>query len=216
MPRAPRYYLGGYPVHLIQRSNDRHELCFKETDDYVFYLDCLNHACERFGIALHAYVLMPNHTHLLMTPRSRDSVAKTMQSIGRKYVKYFNNKYDRSGSLWSDRHSSSVVDFPFILSCYQFIESNPVRAGLVEHVAHYSWSSYRYNGEGVPNVALTPHQAYEDLAEDKLARLSLYRQQLGDGLKVSTLSKISIAASVSRPLGDQDFIRRLSENYGLS
>jgi len=132
MPRKPRVYLSGVPCHVIQRGNDR-QPCFYSEEDYVFYLECLYDACKRYKVNLHAYVLMTNHVHLLVTPRVADGISRVMQSIGRRYVQYVNVTYKRSGTLWEGRHKSSLVDADnYLLSCYRYIEMNPVRAGMVQ------------------------------------------------------------------------------------
>lgn len=143
MPRKARMYLPGVPCHVISRGNNR-DACFYSDDDSLFYLTCLQGACQRYGVSLHAYVLMSNHVHLLMTPAREDGISKVMQSVGRRYVQYINMNYRRSGTLWEGRHKSSLVDAEdYVLACYRYIELNPVRAGMVEHPADYRWSSYR-------------------------------------------------------------------------
>jgi len=121
------------PCHIIQRGNNR-PVCFFSEQDYLFYLECLYDACRRYKVNLHAYVLMTNHVHLLMAPRTAEGISRVMQSIGRKYVQYINVGYKRSGTLWEGRHKSSLVDTDnYLLRCYRYIEMNPVRAGMVKH-----------------------------------------------------------------------------------
>ncbi len=151
MPRKLRMYLAGMPYHVIQRGNNR-EACFFADDDYLFYLECLKDACERYQVNCHAYVLMTNHTHLLLEPLKAEGISRVMQSLGRRYVQYINKHYRRCGTLWESRHKSSLVDAEtYLLSCYRYIELNPVMANMVEHPGDYRWSSYRCNAYGEIN-----------------------------------------------------------------
>lgn len=109
MPRKPRMYLPGMPCHVIQRGNNR-DACFYAEQDYQFYLECLLDACRRYHVAVHAYVLMTNHVHLLMTPEDSEGISRVMQSVGRRYVQYINFEYQRSGTLWEGRHKASLVE----------------------------------------------------------------------------------------------------------
>jgi putative transposase len=140
MPRKPRMYLADVPSHIVQRGNDR-EACFFEQDNYRFYLQCLGEACRRYAVSLHAYVLMTNHVHLLMTPSTAEGVSRVMQLVGNRYVQYINRSYGRTGTLWEGRHRSSLVDAEhYLLRCYRYIELNPVRAKIVSHPGEYRWS----------------------------------------------------------------------------
>lgn len=148
MPRLLRYALPDVPQHIIQRGNNRQPVFF-HADDYRFYLVCLQEAAATQGSAVHAYVLMTNHVHVLLTPRWPTSIAKVMQSLGRRYVQYINTTYHRTGTLWEGRYRASLVDAePYLLACYRYIELNPVRAGMVQHPEEYPWSSYRWHALG--------------------------------------------------------------------
>lgn len=132
MPGKPRVYLPETPCHVIQRGNNR-KASFFSAQDYQFYLECLYDACQRYGVKVHAYVLMTNHVHLLLTPKREDSISLTMQSIGRRYVQYINKEYRRTGTLWESRHKASLVDEDnYLLTCMRYIELNPVRTNMVE------------------------------------------------------------------------------------
>ena len=198
MPRKPRMYLPEIPCHVIQRGNNR-EACFFAEQDYQFFLEYLAAACRRYRIAIHAYVLMTNHVHLLMTPTTREGISRAMQSIGRRYVQYINREYRRCGTLWESRHKASLVDAErYLLTCYRYIELNPVRAGMVEHPGDYRWSSYRHNAYGEKNALITQHPLYERIHLDGIGRpchrpLSFLRRQLSrhrgqpfSGLRYST------------------------------
>ncbi len=142
MPRKPRVFLPSVPCHVISRGNNR-SVCFFTDQDYCFYLECLYEACSKYGVILHAYVLMTNHVHLLLNPSDEIGIPKVMQSIGRRYVQYVNMRYRRTGTLFEGRYKSSVVDAEqYLFSCYRYIELNPVRAYMVEHPLDYRWSSY--------------------------------------------------------------------------
>ena len=166
MPRRPRMVVPGVPCHVITRGNDRKACFFSETD-YNFYLDCLRDAMDRYAASLHAYVLMTNHVHLLITPEKTDSIAKVMQSIGRRYVQYINKRYRRSGTLWEGRYKSSLVlNERYVLACYRYIELNPVRACMVADPQDYLWSSYGINALGKNSDLLTMHQCYKELGDE--------------------------------------------------
>ncbi len=148
MPRKVRVYLAGMPCHVIQRGNNR-QVCFYADEDYLFYKECLLDACKRYHVVTHAYVLMTNHVHLLMTPEDADGISAVMQSVGRRYVQYINKMYCRSGTLWEGRYKASIVSAEdYLLACYRYIEMNPVVASMVEHPGDYRWSSYRANSAG--------------------------------------------------------------------
>lgn len=175
MPRKPRMYLAGVPCHVIQRGNNR-DACFYAEQYYQFYLECLQDACRRYHVAVHAYVLMTNHVHLLMMPDDTEGISRVMQSVGRRYVQYINFEYQRSGTLWEGRHKASMVHAEeYLFTCMRYIELNPLRANMVKHPADYRWSSYRANGQGEPSPLITPHTLYTAMGPDSPQRLSAYR-----------------------------------------
>lgn len=205
MPRKPRVYMAGVPCHVIQRGNNR-QVCFFTEEDYEFYLDCLKDACKRYKVALHAYVLMTNHAHLLMTPDTAEGISKVMQSLGRRYVQYINYMYRRCGTLWEGRHVSSLVNAEeYLLKCYRYIEMNPVRAGMVEHPADYKWSSYRANAYGERCQFINPHSLYIDLGYQSEVRLEAYRELFYTDLDSQDLHDIRQSVCFSTPLGDNRF-----------
>lgn len=156
MPRRPRILLADHALHIVQRGINR-EPCFFADEDYHCYLHWLEEAARDCGCAIHAYVLMINHVHLLITSASDGAPSRLMQSLGRRYVQYANRFYERSGSLWEGRYKSSVVQAEdYLLSCMRYIELNPVRAAMVADPGGYRWSSYRANGLGQPDARLTP------------------------------------------------------------
>ncbi len=170
MARQPRLNLAGMPQHVVQRGNDR-QPCFFNEDDYAHYLTGLNEACQKESCAVHAYVLMTNHFHLLLTPMQAGCVGRTMQSLGRRYVRYVNDRYRRTGTLWEGRFKSSLIDTDsYLLQCHRYIELNPVRAGTVEDPGHYAWSSHGHNAFGRHNPLLHSHPLYLALGSTNATR----------------------------------------------
>ena len=164
MPRQQRYRLPGVPQHVIQRGNNR-QVTFFDEGDYLHYLEDLQDAAEKWDCEIHAYVLMTNHVHLLMTPNQEESIAKVMQSVGRKYVRHINGIYRRSGTLWEGRHKASLINAEeYLLTCYRYIELNPVVARMVRAPGEYRWSSYRRNALDEPNALIHEHLLYQQMA----------------------------------------------------
>lgn len=209
MARKARYTLTGVPQHLIQRGNNR-AACFYADDDYRFYLDCLGDAARNTGCDLHAYVLMTNHVHLLVTPREQDSLSRLMQSVGRRYVQYINYTYQRTGTLWEGRYKASLIDSErYFLTCSRYIELNPVRAAMVNDPGDYRWSSYRRNAHGEADVLITPYLAYQRLGWTDAERQAAYRALFGTHIDTQTLTAIRDAANQNRVLGDDRFIEQI-------
>ncbi|WP_250655560.1 transposase [Alkalimarinus coralli] len=216
MPRKPRMYMAGVPCHVIQRGNNR-EASFFTDDDYSFYLECLKDACKRYRVNCHAYVLMTNHTHLLLSPESEEGISKVMQSLGRRYVQYVNRQYKRCGTLWESRHKASLVDAEnYLLSCYRYIELNPVMANMVGHPGDYRWSSYRANAQGESNALVTGHAIYSGLGSDKESRLHNYRELFNTVLSKELVHDIRKAANFSMPLGNNRFKDQVEKTLGRS
>ena len=214
MPRKPRMYLPGVPCHVIQRGNNR-DACFRAHEDYQFYLESLGEACGCHGVTLHAYVLMTNHVHLLMTPDDTSSISRVMQSLGRRYVQYFNQRYGRTGTLWESRHRASIIDAEtYLIACYRYIELNPVRAGMVRHPADYPWSSYGYNAFGRTDPWVTEHQVYLALAESDTQRRQCYRDLFTVAMNADELYSIRAAATFGTPLGGERFKEEVQKTIG--
>lgn len=175
MPRKPRQFLPGMPCHLIQRGNNRSS-CFLATVDYLDYLAWLRGYASRFEVAVHAYVLMTNHVHLLVSPGSRGAIPRMMQSLGRCYVRRFNDRHGRTGTLWEGRYRSvPLTEESHVLACYRYIELNPVRAGMVKLAEGYPWSSYRGNTGRKHDPLLQPHDSWRGLGRDRASRCEAYR-----------------------------------------
>ncbi|MFK7865400.1 MAG: transposase [Pseudohongiellaceae bacterium] len=214
MPRRPRMYLPGYPYHIVQRGNNR-ELCFFEEENYAEYLNLLIDVLPRYGNALHAYCLMSNHVHLLITPSAADGISSLMRVVASRYATYMNNRYSRSGTLWEGRHKASAVDSEvYLLKCYRYIELNPVAAGMVKRPEEYCWSSYGVNAWGDSNPAITPHPCYEELAAGQAERLKAYRELFAESLSETDLNDFRRAAHYSMPIGSSRFVAQLEEKLG--
>ena len=176
MARRPRIDLPGVTQHVIQRGNDR-QACFFHDIDRIRYLQDLHELGMSQGCELHAYVLMTNHVHLLMTPVQPRAISTLMQSLGRRYVRYINDAYARTGTLWEGRYRShAIADDEHLLRCYRYIELNPVRAGMVADPADYPWSSYRCNAFGIANPAVQAHTCYTALGTSGAQRRVAYRE----------------------------------------
>jgi len=205
MARLPRYGLPGQPQHVIQRGNNRAALFATDTD-YLFFRDCLAEACSRHTCCVHAYVFMTNHVHLLMTPDDEGGIGKVMQSVGRRYVQYFNFTYQRTGTLWEGRYKATPVDTDrYLLTCYRYIELNPVRAGLVSEPRAYRWSSHGQNALGIPDPLVTAHERYQALGRDDIERQTAYQALFHERLDGQTLNTIREATNKGWALGNDKF-----------
>jgi len=214
MPRRKRIYIPGLPYHIVQRGNNR-EVCFVSSDDYQFYLDLWKECAKRYGVAVHAYCLMTNHIHFLVTPQESDSISRTMQVVSSRYAFYFNKAYGRSGTTWEGRHKSSLVQSDrYLFTCMRYIELNPVVAGMVEKPEQYKWSSYLVNAWGKQS-ALVFHYEYLGLGmtfeERQYAYRELFRYQLTD----KDIHLIEKACEFSYPVGDDRFRIQIEQRYGV-
>lgn len=205
MARLPRIVIPEQPLHIIQRGNNRAP-CFFADEDYRFYLESLKDASTRYGCRIHAYVLMTNHVHLLLTPESAESPSAVLQSVGRRYVRYINQAYRRTGTLWEGRYKSSLIDSErYLLVCSRYIELNPVRARMVEQPGDYRWSSYRHNALGQADALLTPHSLYENLDTDITRRCATYRALFDAQTDPEELQAIRSATETGTILGYDRF-----------
>ena len=214
MARLGRYFVAGQPLHVIQRGNNKTRIFFTR-DDATFFLGWLGDAAERYGLSIHAYVLMPNHVHLLASPEDATSLPRTMQSVGRRYVRYLNRRIERSGTLWEGRYRATVVDTDaYFLRVARYIEMNPVRAALAPDPGAYRWSSHRANALGAADPLVTPHPLQLSLGRDAPARASAYRALFTEALGEDVVKKIREATNRGWALGDEGFQERISAAGG--
>lgn len=205
MARQPRYFVEGQAQHIIQRGNNRVPI-FAADRDYGFYLECLQDAAERNELSIHAYVLMTNHVHLLATPQTELSIGKTLQSLGRRYVHYFNYSYGRTGTLWEGRYRATLIDSErYLLTCMRYIELNPVRARIATHPSDYPWSSYAANALGMEDSLVEPHLLHRRLARSPEARQAAYRQLFRAAIGDVDLEAIREATNTGWALGNDRF-----------
>ncbi|MES9898095.1 MAG: transposase [Sedimenticola sp.] len=222
MARLPRLIVPGLPHHIIQRGNNRSPVFFDESD-YCAYLSWLYEAAKKHGCIIHSYVLMTNHVHLLLTPGTDNSVGNTLQTLGRRYVRYINGTYSRTGTLWEGRFKSSVIQTDrYLLTCYRYIELNPIRAGMVDHPGDYRWSSYRCNANGITDSLIKPHEEYLRLGSDNTERLHVYRSLFSSHIDPEEMQNIRASANRGTVLGSDRFkdlieaqVKRRVRLYGL-
>jgi REP-associated tyrosine transposase len=214
LARLPRYAAPGMAHHVIQRGNNR-SVMFAARADYRFLHRCLRDACERHGCRVHTYAFMTNHFHLLMSATTTDGVSRAMQAVGRRYVRRFNDRYRRTGTLWEGRFRATVVDTDqYLLMCYRYIELNPVRGGLAASPDDYFWSSYRANALGRRDLLVTPHECYLALGADPRRRQAAHRAQVDDGVSDSTLEEIRSATNGGWALGSARFREEIAALLG--
>ena len=211
MARQPRFSLPGQPQHIIQRGNNRQEI-FNSDRDYRFYLDKLEEKSIEHQLYIHAYVLMPNHTHILATPCTDKSVTKVLQSLGRCYAQYYNYIHDRTGTLVEGRYRATIVETDtYLLNCYRYIELNPVRAGLAKYPSEYFWSSHRYNALGIVDKAITPHDKYLSLARKSSTCFHEYNKLFESTLDEKTIEEITESTNKSWVLGSKDYKKTIEK-----
>jgi putative transposase len=214
MSRPPRIDIPGLPQHLIVRGNNRSTCFFSDQDRHVF-LRYLEEAAESCSCAIHAYVLMTNHAHLLATGNEAGAISRLMQSLGRRYALYVNHIHGRTGTLFEGRFKSSVVDSEsYFFTVMRYIELNPVRAGMVDHPGRYRWSSFRQNASGAPAGLLVAHREYERLGDNPAARRQRYLAFFELPFEEETLHEIRLHASKCRALGTKAFQESISMQIG--
>jgi putative transposase len=214
MPRRPRLVLPNIPLHIIQRGNNRQN-CFYAKQDFHLYLEWLEKYAKETGCAVHAYVMMTNHVHLLITPQRSESAGQMMKKLGQRYVQYVNRTYQRSGTLWEGRYRSCLIQGEtYFYTCHRYIELNPVRAKLVSDPAEYPWSSYLANGYGIGNNILSPHQLYMELGGDAVERQVAYRELFRYELGADVIDKIRNSTNGNYVLGDSRFAEQVEAKLG--
>jgi putative transposase len=214
LPRLPRNILPGIPLHIIQRGNNR-QCCFFAQRDFIVYLDKLDEYSKKFNVAVHGFVLMTNHVHLLLTPANASGASQLLQALGRYYVRYINSTWKRTGTLWEGRFKASLVDSErYFLTVSRYIELNPVRAGMVKHPAEYTWSSYRMNALGKDIRLLTPHPVYLALGQSAEERQRAYQALFTSLIPDYTINEIRTAANKAWVLGDDRFKLQIERQLG--
>jgi putative transposase len=213
MARLQRIAPLDIPQHIIQRGNNR-QVCFACDQDMAFYASLLHEYSTKYSVSLHAWVFMTNHVHLLATPCSPGGVSNMMQSVGRRYVRYFNKEYRRSGTLWEGRFKSSLVQSElYLLQCQRYIELNPVRAGMVSDPAQYSWSSYQCHALGKSIRMSTPHNEYLSLGGIDSQRQSAYRDLFRFYVDDELIKDIRMAVNKGLALGGERFKDEIERLY---
>ena len=215
MPRKRRFFLPDMPVHVVQRGNNRQAIFFDD-NDYRVYLDWLGDAAASHACAIHAFVLMTNHIHLLLTPRTSQAVSATLQAVGRRFVPYINHCHGRTGTLWEGRfRASTVQEDAYLLVCYRYIELNPVRAGMVDVPAAYPWSSYRANALGERSPLVSPHPVYLALGRDAPERQAAYQGLVAAQLDPALLQDVRSCLQTGTPLGNDRFRLQIEQALGV-
>ncbi|CDS51285.1 Transposase and inactivated derivatives [Polaromonas sp. CG9_12] len=211
MARLPRLAVPGYPHHIIQRGNNRQTI-FSSAADFQVLLSLLEENAQKFGVAVHAYVLMDNHFHLLATPTTSDGLPQMMQAVGRRYVRYFNDRQGRTGTLWDGRYRSNVIDTDgYLLACMAYIDLNPVRAGLVREAAAYPWSSHaHYVGQRADRL-VTPHALFWTLGNTPFSREAAYAALVAQGIAPEQQQQLTGAALGGWALGNDRFVANLQK-----
>jgi len=200
---------------MVIRGNNR-KVVFAEADDYHAYLGWLKEGADSNGCRIHAYILMSNHVHLLVSASKTQNLSRLTQHVGRKYVPYFNHKYGRSGTLWEGRYKASSIESErYLLTCYRYIELNAVRAKMVEKPDEYRWSSYRANAYGVNNPIITPHALYMALRKGRKQRAKYYRESFKEVLDGELINEIRASVQTGTPLGNERFKAEIEKLLGV-
>jgi putative transposase len=211
MARLPRLTLANQPHHVIQRGNNRQPI-FANSADYKALLALLEESAKKFEVAVHAYVLMSNHFHLLATPQTAEGLPKMMQAVGRSYVRYFNDAQGRSGTLWEGRYKSTLIQTErYLLACMAYIDLNPVRAGLVSVPQDYPWSSHLYYLGARSDRLITPHALCWELGNTPFAREAAYAELVQSGVSPVQQAALTDATLRGWALGEADFVADLQK-----
>jgi putative transposase len=211
MARLPRLTLPGHPHHIIQRGNNRQAI-FADKTDYEALLGLLEEYGRKFRVAVHSYVLMSNHFHLLATPETEDGVPQLLQAVGRSYVRLFNKRQQRTGTLWEGRYKSTLIQSErYLLACMVYIDLNPVRAGMVAHPSDYAWGSYRhYTGRSTDKL-VTPHPLYWELGNTPFAREQAYADLVARGVDAQQQQALTESTFRGWALGEPEYVAALQK-----
>jgi putative transposase len=209
MARLPRLTVPGYPHHIIQRGNNRQAI-FAGNADYEFLLGLLEEYAKKHQVAVHGYVLMSNHLHLVATPETDDGIPQLMQAVGRRYVRYFNSRQARTGTLWEGRYRSTLIEAErYLLACMAYVDLNPVRAGIAADPADYFWSSHsHYIGRRTDRL-VTPHPLLWELGNTPFAREQAYADMVRAGISSEQQRALTDATLRGWALGEPDYVADL-------
>ncbi|MCX5711463.1 MAG: transposase [Candidatus Omnitrophica bacterium] len=211
MARKPRMFVTGLPFHVVQRGNNKNPIFFSETD-YLFFLSVLREAKLKHPCLIFAYCLMPNHFHLLIQPEAKENISFLIKFLGSKYVRYINKVYKRSGTLWEGRFKCSIVEEEaYFLTCLRYIETNPLRAGIVNNVEEYLWSSYRCRAFGENDGLTDLDEWYKELGLASSQRQILYRCNFNNDISDSVLEFIREMTNKGGVIGGTEFKDKLEE-----
>ncbi|GAB3657278.1 transposase [Ramlibacter alkalitolerans] len=209
MARLPRLTVPGYPHHIIQRGNNRQPI-FGDRADYELLLGLIDEHARKQQVAVHAYVLMSNHLHLLATPETVEGIPQLMQAVGRRYVRTFNLRHARTGTLWEGRYRSTLIQAErYLLACMVYLDLNPVRAGMVADPAEYPWSSYHHYVGRRNDRLVTPHPLYWELGNTPFAREQAYEELVHAGITPSQQQALTDSALRGWALGEPDYVADL-------
>lgn len=211
MARLPRLTLADQPHHVIQRGNNRQEI-FVDRADREMMLALIGEHAARLGIAVHAYVLMDNHFHLLATPSTADAIPQWMQAVGRRYVRYFNDRHGRTGTLWEGRYRSTLIQTDrYFLACMAYVDLNPVRAGIVAEAREFNWSSHGHYAGLRTDPLITPHPLYWSLGNTPFAREAAYADMVRAGISQADTHVLTESTLRGWAAGDAEFVDLLQK-----
>ena len=210
MARLPRIVIPNQPIHIIHQGNNRQDI-FESEEDMIRIKEDIATSLSKTKCRLHAYVIMTNHLHLLITPEDKAQLTKFMQSLANRYVRYFNAKHQRTGTLWEGRYKSCLVDSDhYLFTLYQYIEMNPLKAGMVEEIADYPWSSYPHNAVGQIDPLISEHELYQNLGSSRERRCEAYLKMFDRLNTTKQDSQITNATLRGEALGDDAFHQKIS------
>jgi putative transposase len=214
MPRQARFIVAGVAAHITQRGHNG-DACFIRESDYLLYLLHLRELSMRHGCAIHAYCLMTNHVHLLLTPETERGCTNLMRDLGQRYVQYFNRTYGRKGTLWQGRFWSNIAESArYVIGCYRYIERNPVVAHMVSAAADYPWSSAAVNTGMRQDRLVQPNAEYLALSEDGQRRYAVYEDLVSQALDADLVREIRESRDTGYPLASESFKSNLGERLG--
>ena len=218
MARQPRFKIAGVTQFITQRGNNKQAVFFSE-QDYQYYLSILDEATIQEECQVHAFVLMANHIHILVTPNTSNGISQLMKTIGQRYVSYINKVEKRSGTLWDGRYKASLVESGhYLIACMRYIETEPVRLAMVKIPKNYRFSSYKANAQGEKvGVKITPHQSYNTLVPWSIDKSNeetqqKYKQLLRERQDKEELQTIHKAINSNLVFGNKQFRESIMSN----